>query len=168
MPISYDLNAGELPALETITDKMLRRGMRKAIVVLRNAVREEAPKRTGKLAGSVRSTVAGDGRVAAVLIGNRRKNGPWYGHIVNEGAKPHRIPKTQRRVRVRDAKGKGHYAYLQQPGYLAKIGGRLVYVKAFMHPGTPPNSFMERAAGRTVGEIERIIAETVGPVVAGL
>lgn len=166
----YDL-AGALPNLEEIPAKMLRKGMRAAIAVLREAVREEIPHRTGKLAASVRSRVNREGREGVVLVGRRGKGQPWYAHIVSRGAKPHLIPGdwiSQRFVPGGRRGLKRIWVHTVRPGYRARINGRWVFIHAFTHPGAKRNQFLERAELRTIDEVQRIVAETVRSAVGEL
>lgn len=173
-PQGYDLTNGEIPPLEGIALKMMRRGMLKAARMLRDAVRAETPVRTGKLAASVRYKITKDGREAIISVGRRGRGKPWYAHLVLSGAKAHRIPKERRRetvyklVGVRRPSMKRSYIYHEQLGYLRKYGGRVVFIKAFMHRGARPNLFTDRAAVRAMPQIEQSLVDTVGAVMAEL
>ena len=143
----YDLNAGEIPNLDQVPQKLMRKSMRKIARAVSDRIKVYIPARSGKLGASVRSRVPADGRSATILVGNKIA---WYAHLIEGGTRAHRIPRT--------FSGRGSMRKYRA-GYLAKLGGRVVFVKAFTHPATPAVHFMERGATDSVRPIENILVQ---------
>ena len=115
-------------ALKTLPDKIQRNVMRAGLAagarVIRDMAKMVAPRRSGALVQSIRTSWFHG--VALVKAGNRKKRQAWYASIVHTGARPHRIrPRTG-----------GSWLY---------FGGR--YVREVQHPGFAGNPFLENVLG---------------------
>ena len=143
----YDLNAGEIPNLDQVPQKLMRKSMRKIARAVSDRIKVEIPVRSGRLASTVRSRVPADGRSGQILVGNKRA---WYAHLIEGGTKSHVIPRFSvgRRTKRR-----------AQSGYLTKLSGRVVWVNQFSHPGSPPKPFMERGVSKSLPDVEKILVD---------
>lgn len=86
--------------------------------VLVDAVRREAPARSGRLRASI------------VARGSGAERGVWgigYGQDVARGTRPHLIRPRQAQALV------------------FRVGGRTIFARLVQHPGAPPNDFPRRA-----------------------
>lgn len=110
----------QLPA--KIEANVVRGGLRKGAVVLRDAIREAAPKDSGDLAASVRVSVRlrNGTVVATVKTGNKKA---WYAHLVEYGTAAHEI-------------------HAAEGGRLAIGGALLTFVN---HPGARAHPFVRPA-----------------------
>jgi len=132
----YDLNAGEIPDLNQVPQKIMRKSMRLIARTVSDRIKVYIPTRSGKLRASVRSRVPADGRSATILVGNRQT---WYASLIDRGVRPYRVPK----------KGRGRVGRMPS--------GRIVFVRAYINPGRPAVHFMERGATDSVRDIEGIL-----------
>jgi HK97 gp10 family phage protein len=120
----------QLPVkLET---KILRGALRAGAAVFSVEVSARLPRKSGKLASTLRiSTAVRRGVVSAkVVVGDSKKKGVFYAHMLEGGTKPHFIK--------------------AKPGKSLRLyGGRMV--KRVTHPGIRPRPFMGPAfkAGTT-------------------
>lgn len=105
---------------------ILRGGLRAGAKVFVQIAQQEVPKRTGKLAKTIRDkTKTRRGLVMAQAVAGDAD--AWYAHIVRKGAKPHVI-RPRRNQRGLFFNG--------------------IWVRRIHHPGTKPNPFMERTLER--------------------
>ena len=132
-------------ALNTLPEKMERNvlmaGLAAGARVIRDAARVNAPKRTGKLAKSIRTSRASSKLAVMIKAGKRAKGGEaWYASIVHSGAKAHTIlPKRK--------------------GGLLFFNGR--FLRAIHHPGFTGVPFLENAASASADEAVRAMAQRI-------
>jgi hypothetical protein len=167
--------------LKDLPEKVRKRILRKAIEAggapLVREARKLAPKDSGLLGKSMdKKTISyAGGKVVVSIIGQRkhysvsslRRRGRGglsrQGvvvpiHLVSEPTRPHRIPKTYRKVRVkttkeyRDAQRRlglwkgGEYRLEQNKPLVIRLpSGRQVIVEAINHPGTKGKGFLKAA-----------------------
>ena len=106
------------------------------------AMRTEAPVKTGKLRDSIRVKVDGD----RIIIG---PDGADYAVYVEYGTEPHEIR----------AKAGGVLVF--------EINGKTVFATVVHHPGTKPNPFAERAAQRFLDSLGEKAAEAGVKLITG-
>lgn len=116
--------------------KVVRASLRAGAVVLREAIKADAPKRTGALAGTVKvkTKKKGGTLLAGVRVGDKKK-GVFYAHMVLGGTKAHSI-------NVKQAKG-------------LNLGG--TSRKSVQHPGARANPFVDRARSAIPRALDAII-----------
>ncbi|MCR4300180.1 MAG: HK97 gp10 family phage protein [Sulfuricaulis sp.] len=128
----------QLPA--KLEQKILRGALRAGAVVIKRAADAEVPRRSGKLARTLRvSTKSRRGLVTASIKAGD-KNRAWYAHIVEGGAKPHPIRAKR-------------FPFLRLHGN--------VFVRKVSHPGARPNRFMKRALDRGVTPAIAAVADYI-------
>lgn len=153
----------ELPA--KIERNVLRGALRAGAKVFEQVAQQEVPRRTGKLARSIRvSTKTRRGLVMAkAKIGNSEAH---YAHMVHGGAKAHDIPgpttKAGRNALSRVLGGAPVPSGRTRSGRVALraalfFGGR--FVRRVRHPGIKANPFMKRAFERGAGQAIAAIAD---------
>ncbi len=103
---------------------------------MRNALRSEAPDRTGKMRSriSYATKLSGDGIEV-------RFSGPWYTHFVTGGTKAHDI-------------WAGFYTGKSDSRWLFFEGSGVEHVK---HPGAQANDFVHRAYRSALGPIRELL-----------
>ena len=121
---------------------MINETLRECGNILKPAIKDETPVRTGKLKGSTYARIRTNGDEQQLLISQnaKTKRGVSYGIFVREGTKPHEI-------RPRDARALHFF-----------MGGVEVFAMRVMHPGTQPNNYPERAYHRVSGEIDATVS----------
>lgn len=126
-------------ALAKVTEPALKRTMQRgtdaAGKFLAPKVKAEAPRRTGTLRKSIRSTRARRERPATIVKAGKKA---FYDHMVIGGTRPHRI-------RFPDQKAAG----------IPKAQGNIE------HPGAKPNPFIERVAKRYEREAFDVAVKTI-------
>lgn len=124
-----------------VEQRVVRNALAAGARVVRDTARQDVPRRSGKLAGTIRvKTKARAGQVTAgVRVGNL-KTGVFYAHMVMGGTKAHQI-------KVRKAKS------LRLGGLTANV----VMRKSVQHPGAKANNFMERAKASIPRALDTII-----------
>lgn len=119
--------------------RVVRASLRVGAVVMRQAVKAEAPVRSGALASTIKVKTKKKGRtlIAGVRVGDRKK-GVFYGHMVMGGTRPHTIT-------VKQAKG-------------LNLGGGAAR-KSVQHPGARANNFVERSRAAIPRALDAIITK---------
>lgn len=98
-------------------------------------LRERAPRKTGRMAESVGSTVLG----RAAIVGLRAS----YARFLEFGTRPHEIrPRRARALRF-------------------SIGGRMIFARRVLHPGIRPRRFVQAAAEELQEELGSIFEEVM-------
>ena len=132
-------------AMSTLPDKIERNvlmaGLGAGAKVIRDAARQNAPKRSGKLAKSIRSSRASSRGAVLIKAGKRGKGGQgWYAGIVHKGAKAHTIlPKRE--------------------GGMLFFSGR--FLRAIHHPGFTGVPFLLNAAEANADAAVRAMASKI-------
>lgn len=127
------------PLIRGGMNRMLRRVGR----MLVPALKDNTPVRTGKLRASTRFQVqgSGDNQRLEVRQGARTETGVFYRPFVTDGTGPHEIrPVNRQALRF-------------------QIGGRTVFAKRVMHPGTRANPYHKRTVQEQRSEIQAIANE---------
>lgn len=161
-----DLGAALQRLEEAVKTQILADGINAGAEVVALEMAQRAPRRTGRLAKNIETAYSIAYGVADARIGPG--GDAFYGGILNQGAKPHRIPKLRRRLRrFERAQGKTLKSINAEKGPLA-FGGRVF--SRVNHPGVRARPFIttalaasqERAVaamGRTIwAGIERVVA----------
>lgn len=124
---------------------MMRGGLRSGAVVIAEDAKSRVPVQSGALRDSIRVRTGKkkDGRVFAyVVAGNRKKDGPWYAHLVEYGVKPHVI-----------VAGGG-----TKSGKALAAAGRILGEKVD-HPGAPAKPFLRPAFHARAGSALDAVAD---------
>jgi hypothetical protein len=131
-----EIDLSELGALASKGRSALGRAFKDIALDLWGNVREEAPVRHGRLAGSWELDQVGD-------LDYRIRSAVEYAAAVNEGTKPHDIvPVRGKALRF-------------------VIGDQVIFARRVRHPGTPPNPYIDRAISRTERRLDDFVARAV-------
>lgn len=124
-----------------VEQRVVRNAMAAGARVVRDTAKAEVPRRSGKLAGTIRvKTKARKGQVTAgVRVGDVKK-GVFYTHFVLGGTKAHSIVAKR---------GKGLA--------VGAGGGAVVPRRSVQHPGAKANNFMERAKAAIPRALDTVI-----------
>lgn len=128
---------------------ILKKSMRRAAEEMRKEVRDRAPQERGELKKSIRlrylraanyavsyQIYVKRGRrptkkeIAGGIEIGKKGLGGWFAHFLEFGTKGHMVPKNRE-------------------SYITKLGGKLVTVKQFRHPGMRKHPFMRPAFDET-------------------
>lgn len=137
MPRVYRLDRLEMPKIEELEPRLRSKVMRQGARVVALEARRIAPRRSGRLAKSIKYYVRRGGLEGKVVP----KNAP-HAHLVHDGTKPHDIyaktPESARR------------------GWRFYHGSTKVAVH---HPGARPHPFLVEAGERSRDDVERVMLE---------
>jgi hypothetical protein len=134
-----EVDLSQLGALAGKCRSALSRAFRDTALDLWGNVREEAPVRHGRLAGSFELEQVGD-------LDYRIRSAVKYALAVQEGTQPHDIiPQQAKALRF-------------------EIGGQVIFAKRVRHPGTPANPYIDRAIDRTSRRLDEFVDRAVSAV----
>lgn len=133
------VNTRELDNLEDRILAAMEHMYRNIALQLWGDIRQETPVRTGRAAGSWELNQLG-------RLTWRIHTAVSYVVDLMEGTDPHEI-------RPVNAKALAF-----------KIDGQTIFAKRVMHPGTPPNPFIDRAIARTEGRIDDFVDQALDAV----
>ena len=122
--------------------RAMQDGTRRGADVLENAQKEAIPKKTGRTAGTVSSVVRLTGSGAEAHVGTSDEVAGY----LERGTKPHQIrAKAGKAMRF-------------------EAGGRPVFARSVMHPGTKAHEWLRRSGEASLGPVEFAFADEVGRI----
>lgn len=144
------------PEVRAAIEQALRRSQAAIVTAAtRNLSGRIVRVRTGKLRRGMRSSlkVVGDRFVATV------RNVTFYGHILESGAKAHRVPKLlgRRALRNRLRRGEGPQKTLR-----FEVGGRVVFARSVVIPPLRPRRWFAAAVDEALPELQRAFEQELG------
>ncbi|NPV70292.1 MAG: HK97 gp10 family phage protein [Firmicutes bacterium] len=136
LDFGIEIDLSELGALREKVMGALGGAFRMMALDLWGNIREEAPVRHGRLAGSWEIEQVDD-------LDWRIRSAVSYALAVNQGSKPHEI-------RPRNAKSLRFV-----------VGNQVIFAKRVRHPGTEANPYIDRAISRTEKRIDEFVGRAV-------
>jgi len=142
---------------EKLRKNYMRGGMRAMVAHLRKRARQRVKSFTGALRRAIGistrafqdGTVQGKVFIGPIKSGKLKGRDVWYGHIVEGGAKPHRIPN------LHVGRGKGRRLNTK----MIAFGGRVFH--HVDHPGMRGRYFMRDTASQDVEHGRRLFTDYV-------
>lgn len=144
MPKRYRLDKFEMPDILGMKPKLRSKVMRAAAKIARNAARELAPIRSGRLRRALTYTVGRGG-----VTGKVKAPKAPHAHLVHDGTKPHTIHALTKES--------------ARSGWRIYHGSMHTVVK---HPGIRGDPFLVEAGERFRPEIEKAMADRAKEVLA--
>ena len=119
-----------------VEQRVVRTALAAGARVVRDTAKQEAPRRSGKLAQTIRvSTKARNGQVTAGVRAGNLKTGVFYTHMVLGGTKSHNItPKKGKAMKYGES-----------------------FRRSIIHPGAKANDFMGRAKSAIPRALDTIV-----------
>lgn len=142
---SHNLNRG-VERVEALPERLtgaMRSGTRRAAELVEEDQKQTISRKTGRTADTIRSVVEDMPGGAAAYVGTSDK----IARILDQGSKSHKIT-------ARNAKALGPM----------QIGGRTVFAKSVMHPGTKAQRWLERSGQLSVDRVGKVYEDEVGEV----
>lgn len=139
-----------------IQQKAMRRAILRAANVVRDEARLRAPKKTGRLARSVKTTTRTDGTAVKGIVRLRGKNS-YLGLWMEYGTAPHYIGKANgmsARLLTKKAKREGTLGQKR-----LKVNGK--FVNVVFHPGVRPRPFMRPALAAKQREAIQVFGDYI-------
>lgn len=127
----------------------LKKAARKAGNHVRDAMRQDAPRKLGRLASSIVTSVREATQDFVVTQIGPKKKAQWLARILTKGAQPHLIKPNPRRKTY--------------TGRLRLRGGQIV--ESVQHPGFKGNPFIERSFDRSKEEAAVVFAKELDALI---